>query len=411
MQEIDYILSNNELSFEDVIVKPDFLRSIRAEYSPSIDYLMNPANFRQVLKWSLKTDCQGHKDYNKISNVVVEVLTTPCYELQTQISEDDGFAAYLVRFLDSPAISSCIVCGHYYSIFSSFLRFTKGSFLSTIPSVHVELVTHIDMLPILMLLSEILLSYFEYVPDFDEISSLICSQILLGGVSGENSIDLMHNFVSKWENKTSFPSISNILHTLFQAALESASDSYSYKSLCLIALIFKRLKKYVDIGTKYMNSFDFDKDSIIQAPLFEIYPMKALERIDLLFEYPSNTFMRNAIYDAVLSLKPSDLVKLIESKCLAPKIISAFSRCKFNGHVVELAKLVCNMRSQASSLQSLEWVTFEADVLWKKTEIMRKSYGSWTKSVEPVYIQQSISPIPDEETVFVKKFSFDSDSD
>jgi hypothetical protein len=319
--------------------------------------------------------------FYRISRKAADVLSASCLPLQNRISEDPGFSPFLIRFFDTEASNNNFICANYSSIYQSFLEFTNGSLLEDTQDIIPRLIVKLDKIPFVELLCKIVTKYFNFINDKNQFFEYISQAIRHAGYHAIGAMTVMENYISSLtEFNTDEPDLTCVFTSTFTAAAkDSVSPFFKKEAFGLIRriLMYNRVK-YSALLADYQDMFDTTTPSMYLPSLLEIYPMKTLEHIDFLFDYPLFTALSKVIVNNIISIPIDKINEAFEKIGIVPKIVSHFNNKFISGHILRLCRYMLAKKSELPVLNCEEWNKLEEGILAEKIEVIKSNYGGYT---------------------------------
>ena len=417
-------VKGEKLSFNDVVLSPNLTLALRNENEDIINYILNPSNFSKILKYSLSDAFIEEDRFYYMSEHCAAVLSYPCAPLQEQLSDDDGFSRFLLRFFSTTASSNPFLCANFVKVYTSYLTYTRGALLEDTQDILPQIIIKLNIISFVQLLNFIVSSFFSCINDGDEFFSQLGQAIRHSEAHCQGAQSVISSYLQATDSESFHDSsidFSDLTQSLFVAANKESFSSYvKAQSLVLIIKIYERnTALYSQIIQQHEGDFNFDDVSTLTPALFKLYPSKCIERITYLFKYPLYTFLCKVIVNTIIETGLEIINGIITKESIIHLINDHFhdDSNNVNGHILRLCRYFVTKKENLPSLNCEEWNTLESQFLLEKIRLMKENYGGFTgETPDPDEILFNSTNAPSIHTTTIKSiapggFNFDSSDD
>lgn len=410
---IRQLLSNEDVTLNEVLNDDSLIQALRDEDSRIISYFTNEEHLEELLKWCFSGEYAEDPNYTKNSAKAIEALTTNCGGLQLHLIDDNAFTNFLLNFLDSESIKDTTLCGHFQRIIEHYAKYTRSQIIDKFPDILERLVTKIDKCSLQFLLIQLLTEFNDFFEDFSAFFTKISEVIAGGGDLGYAGIGVIKELFNP--DKIGLNQYQEQLTSVFRAALQFATDEksiplWSTDAFYLCALMKDKLRfpDFISIMEEFKSKVKFDEPGIVSTAALRLYTDIALQSIDRFFNEQGNTFLSLTVYNSIKVLPKQALKSFIQTSNLPQKIIEAFptSHC---GEITDIAQYLSDMED-IPELNTQAWAEFRDGQLKERLEL-RKPYGGERPSFSEANDPNSWEDATGQCGITGSAFDFDSSDD
>ncbi|KAH0794347.1 hypothetical protein GPJ56_001640 [Histomonas meleagridis] len=382
-QSIKDLVKAPDTKLETVLLDPALFQSLRYEIDEIVKFLLIPNNLTRLIKWSLSDELSNEAGYFKYSKIATGVLTSLCYEFQTNILESKQFTETISNFLSTTAASSPYICGNFQRIIEHFLKFTHGDFLEAFPQLIPQAISKINILAIWLLLFDILTEFQDNIKIHETIISHLSEAIRDGGNLAGPAISLIKNILS--DKRNPFNPVKSTIVSLFDSLLhfcelEVSSPLCKTESFLTLSMLQTRFgcNEFQDLLDEYEPRLNFSSSCVDGIFIFRLYPNKVSQILTKFYSNATNTFIAQIALDCLRNLSQDEIATTVETYNLIDHIIPLYeSYGKFSGHISQIILLLIKQQENIKSLQTDKWKQFITDTFSEKKQLLESpvSYG------------------------------------
>ena len=359
------VTEHPDTPLEEVLSHRYFLKTVKWDSIALFEYLKRPEVSAELLKLALSHDYKDKHNYTELADAAVMVLAWDARPLQFELEGSDLLYDMLKKCIDSNFYSDPKIAGYFGRIFLCYVKFTSCGILEKFPGLIPKIIEHVDILSLNMLLAELLNKYREAFDDAEFEGYIRQLAAATNTDNGYFVVSVIREILNG--NKAAVIEIletDQVMRTLLESATsEKEKPFFQMFQVDLYGLIETVTKNCVAasfIVNDYQDRVKYDPKNVTPGMIaaLRVFKNGVEDLFPLFFEDPPITMLNQAIMD-VLDDMPKHAVKaVIESQCLAQRVMDVWDTDRMNGNVTELALFLDGKKDLSATLQTPAWKEF-----------------------------------------------------
>lgn len=295
LTELKELCLDGETTIEDVLNHNALHEALRYDQKEVIDMLAEPDSVAAMLRMIVMNKVDTDPECLRMSRLAIDVLTSPCVDIQMQLMDSDDFSLYMCGFFDRKnTAESRLRCGYYCRLLNGAINFTSGSVLSVFPDLISTLCDHLHILAVRSFIGRLLTDTAERGVEIEPVFEAIASAIEAGMENAYPGTMIIREMVRVNVKRIAEWDMTKIVSAMLSFCVNEATSVFhkieGYVTLRLVLDVFKE-HSFDKVLNEFESRVDFEAEGVLGDVAYRVYRSKFMLAFDKFMEQPRNGFL------------------------------------------------------------------------------------------------------------------------
>lgn len=380
-----------DLKLVDVFESPDLVSALQAESPSFFNYLSQDSVITELAEWCITSKFVNHPNYQKYSIIAVSIFLSASMNIFDFVLESKTFAETLHHFLESDDSCNSRLCGHFYRILSTQIRWGTPALFTSYNDTQKLLFNRIQMPAIRDMIELIILtSAYETLNTQQVLTDLAEMSSKNGKFSYDAESCLIDIFTSLTVDSDIFINFCHpeFINSMVNAAILSPSPCMAHDILKMIISISKISPESIILSEEQKRILLINPDNITNLSVTAIPLIIAtsnnenncghhsiVDIFSLFFHDKAHPMLHNHLCSMLDDATCDDINQIASIPNFLQNLIDCYGTPKWCPHMLKIALAFSSVEKAGQSLRSKNWCGFIRHKFMPIINLLDNGYG------------------------------------